>query len=148
MAGSCKSSSEDRHVFLFSDLLLLATIVTPNILNRNQRIHLLRDVLLAEDIQDTNSWKIVLPGKTRAVPSTLSYHPVFPDCQQLELEAGSREEKRQWLEVLQLQLVRNQQTSLPLTLPHKPESPWEGGRRSWMEGGRGSDSGHSSPETD
>ena len=77
MADSCKSSSEDRHVFLFSDLLLLATIVTPNILNRNQRIHLLREVLLAEDIQDTNSWKIVLPGKTRAVPFSLS---VLPSC--------------------------------------------------------------------
>ena len=77
VAGSGKSAREDRHVFLFSDLLLLATVVTPNILNRDQRIHLLREVLLVEDIQDTDSWKIVLPGKTRAVPSSLS---LLPSC--------------------------------------------------------------------
>ena len=50
VAGSGQSAREDRHVFLFSDLLLLATVVTPNILNRDQMIHLLRDVLLVEQV--------------------------------------------------------------------------------------------------
>jgi len=55
--------SKQRHVFLFSDTILVATIITPNIVNSGLKLFKLDDVIQLKSIGDSNCWKMGLSGK-------------------------------------------------------------------------------------
>jgi len=85
-----------RHVFLFNDVLMLATIVTPNIVNIQLKVIPLNNIKL-EDKSSSNSWTIL-----------------HPDHDTVELEACSNEEKVWWIRHIRAQLVKlNQDIDIP-----------------------------------
>lgn len=84
------------HVFLFNDVLMLATIVTPNIVNIQLKMIPLNNIKL-EDKSSSNSWTIL-----------------HPDHDTVELEACSTEEKVWWIRHITAQLVKlNQEIDIP-----------------------------------
>ena len=53
-----------KHFFLFNDIFMVASVITPNIINCSQRIYQLKEAIRIVGIESTNSLKIFLQGKT------------------------------------------------------------------------------------
>ena len=88
-----------KHFFLFNDIFVVASVITPNIINCSQRIYQLKEAVRIVGVESTNSLKISLQGRIDISLATL--HHLSSDDQDLLLEADSFEEKVLWLEILQ-----------------------------------------------
>ena len=52
-----------KHFFLFNDIFMVASVITPNIINCSQRIYQLKEAVRIVGVESTNSLKISLRGR-------------------------------------------------------------------------------------